>query len=175
MSIEESLEHDLVANLLEAATDNGELVPGARGWRQRQSELVQRYLSSPDESGTAPLTRIRTARREAGLEIPGRGDRDLLEHAIAITDTPSPTAADAADAIEPLLWLLEQLAAGVKLTQTGALPRVLVRAAVERYPDWWDTANVGPPTKKPSFTRWLCCTTSSTSSDSPATNTAPSN
>ena len=35
-----------------------------------------------------------------------------------------------------------------KLTQTGALPRVLVRAAVERYPDWWDTATVGPPYQK---------------------------
>jgi hypothetical protein len=145
MIIEEALEHDLVANLLEAATDSGELVPGARGWRQHQSELVERYLSSPDESGTAPLTRIRTARREAWLEIPGRGDRQLLEHALAIADTRSPTAADAADAIEPLLWLLEQLAAGVKLTQTGALPRALVRAAVERYPDWWDTATAGPP------------------------------
>jgi hypothetical protein len=37
------------------------------------------------------------------------------------------------------------LAGGVKLTQTGALPRALVRAAVERYPDWWDTDTVGPP------------------------------
>ena len=44
--------------------------------------------------------------------------------------------------------LRRKLAAGVKLTQTGALPRVLVRAAVERYPDWWDTATVGPPYQK---------------------------
>jgi hypothetical protein len=32
-------------------------------------------------------------------------------------------------------WLLEQPADGVKLTQTGALPRALVRTAVDRYPD----------------------------------------
>jgi hypothetical protein len=146
MSIEEALEHDLVANLLEDALDKGELVPGAKGWRQRQAELVERYLTSPDACGTAPLARIHAARREAWLELPGRGgDRELLEHALASIDTHSPSPAEAGAAIEPLLWLLERLAAGVKLTQTGALPRLLVHAAVERYPDWWDTATVGPP------------------------------
>jgi len=146
MSIEEALEHDLVADLLEDALDNGELDPSRRGWRQRQTKLVERYLSSPDASGTAPLTRIHAARREAWLELPGRGDdRELLEHALASIDAHSPSPAEAEEAIEPLLWLLDRLAGGVKLTQTGALPRVLVRAAVERYPDWWDTATVGPP------------------------------
>jgi hypothetical protein len=146
MSIEEALEHDLVATLLEDARDNGELDPSRRGWRQRQTKLVERYLSSPDVSGTAPLTRIHAARREAWLELPGRGDdRELLEHALASIDAHSPSPAEAEEAIEPLLWLLDRLAGGVKLTQTGALPRVLVRAAVERYPDWWDTATVGPP------------------------------
>jgi hypothetical protein len=146
MSIEEALEHDLVATLLEEAIDNCELDPGRRGWRSRQSELVERYLTSPDESGTAPLTRIRAARRHAWLELPGRGGgHDLLEEVLETIDPDSPSVAEAEEAIEPLLWLLDQLAAGVKLTQTGALPRVLVRAAVERYPDWWDTATVGPP------------------------------
>ena len=146
MSIEEALEHDLVATLLEEAIDNYDLDPGRRGWRSRQSELVERYLTSPDESGTAPLTRIRAARRHAWLELPGRGgDHDLLEEVLETIDSDSPSLAEAEEAIEPLLWLLDQLAAGIKLTQTGALPRVLVRAAVERYPDWWDTATVGPP------------------------------
>ena len=146
MSIEEALEHDLVATLLEETIDNYELDPGRRGWRSRQSELVERYLTSPDESGTAPLSRIRAARRHAWLELPGRGgDHDLLEEVLETIDSDSSLLAEAEEAIEPLLWLLDQLAARVKLTQTGALPRVLVRAAVERYPDWWDTATVGPP------------------------------
>jgi len=85
MSIEEALEHDLVATLLEDALDNAS---------------IDAHTQSP---------------------------------------------AEAEEAIEPLLWLLDRLAGSVKLTQTGALPRVLVRAAVERYPDWWDTATVGPP------------------------------
>lgn len=146
MSIEEALEHDLVASLLEDTLDTGQLVPGAKGWRQRQTELVEGYLSRPDESGTAPLARIHASRREAWLEMPGRdaAERDLLERALATTNSDPPSRAESAEAIEPLLWLLEQLAAGVKLTQTGALPRTLVRAAVERYPDWWNSS-VGPP------------------------------
>lgn len=145
MSIEEALEHDLVASLLEDTIDNGQLIPGAKGWRHHQAELVDGYLSRPDESGTPPLARIHVARRAAWLELPGRdeAERDLLEHALATTNHP-PSPAESEEAIEPLLWLLEQLTNGVKLTQTGALPRTLVRAAVERYPDWWNSA-VGPP------------------------------
>lgn len=52
---------------------------------------------------------------------------------------------EAAAAIEPLLWLLGLLADGVQLTQTNALACSVVRAAVDRYPDWWDTEVVGPP------------------------------
>jgi hypothetical protein len=147
MSIEESLEYDLVATTLEDAVDAGELVPGATGWRQRQTELVEHYLTNTDQSGTAPLIRIQAARRESWLDLPGRGpdERTLLEQALTTRDASQTSAADAAEAIEPLLWLLDELAQVVSLTQTGALPRALVRAAVDRYPDWWDTATVGPP------------------------------
>src|SRR5262249_12219481 len=80
MSIEEALEHDLVAGMLEDAVDAGELVPGAKGWRQRQADLVEHYLANPDPSGTAPLVRIHAARRAAWLDLPGRGpdERGLL-------------------------------------------------------------------------------------------------
>ncbi|MGH3026007.1 MAG: hypothetical protein ACRDLR_06140, partial [Gaiellaceae bacterium] len=85
--------------------------------------------------------------RQNWLDLPGRGpeERELLEQALATTDASQLSAAVAAEAIEPLLWLLDELAQGVKLTHTGALPRALVRAAVERYPDWWDTQTVGHP------------------------------
>jgi hypothetical protein len=147
MSIGESLEHDLVAGRLEDAVDAGEFFPGAKGWRQRQAELVEHYLANSDESGTAPVDRIRAARRQAWLDLPGRGpeERGLLEDALAAIDVHGPAHREAEEAIEPLLWLLDQLTEAVRLTQTGALPRALVGAAVERYPDWWDTAAVGPP------------------------------
>lgn len=144
MTIEESLERDAVAEMLEQAVDDGELVPGANGWLERQSDLVERYLVSPDATQTTPLVRIRTARRQAWLErATDDEERTLLEAATSTSDE-LPTPAEAEAAVEPLLWLLGRLADGVKLTQTGALPRVLVHEAVERYPDWWDNDLFGP-------------------------------
>jgi hypothetical protein len=144
MTIEESLERDAVAEMLEQAVDGGHLVPGPPGWEQRQAELVERHLISQDESGTTPLARIHAARREAWLERFADDERALLEAATPRADV-VPTLSEAEAAIEPLLWLLGRLADGVKLTQTGALPRSVVRAAVDRYPDWWDTDLLGPP------------------------------
>ena len=50
------------------------------------------------------------------------------------TNTPTSytTSWDLTAPIEPLLWLLGRLADGVKLTQTGALPRAVVRDPIER-------------------------------------------
>ena len=147
MTLEESLERDLVARMLEDAADTGQFVPGAKGWRQQQTQIVEEYLAQPDESGTAPLARIHAARKEAWLDQNRRppDERALLEHALTAVESRPPSPSDASAAIEPLIWLLQQLADGIKLTQTGALPRSIVRAAVERYPNWWDTPTVGPP------------------------------
>jgi hypothetical protein len=143
MTIEESLELDAVSEMLEQAVDKGRLVPGAPSWQQRQAELVESHLIDPSARGTTPLARIHAARREMWLERVAGDDRSLLEAATAAADD-VPTRAEAGVAIEPLLWLLGLLADGVTLTQTGALPRSLVRAAVDRYPDWWHT-ELGPP------------------------------
>ena len=144
MTFEEALERDAVSELLEEAVDDGRLSPGTKGWQQYQAELVERYLIGPDATGTTPLARVRAARREAWLESAGDGWRSLLE-VFAPNEHDVPTQAAAEAAVEPMLWLLGRLAGGVKLTQTGALPRALVREAVERYPDWWATDLFGPP------------------------------
>lgn len=145
MTIEESLERDAVAEMLEEAVDDGQLVPGAKGWLERQSELVQSYLLAPDAIQTTPLARIHAARRHAWLERATDDEQRALLAAATPTSDELPTLAEAEAAVEPLLWLLGRLAEGVKLTQTGALPRVLVREAVERYPAWWDDDLFGPP------------------------------
>jgi hypothetical protein len=144
MTLEESLEREAVADMLEQAVDDGHFVPGAPGWRQRQAELVERHLIGADESNTTRLGRLYAARREAWLERVADNERAPLEAATPSADD-LPTLPEAEAAIEPLLWLLGLLADGVKLTQTGALPRSLARAAVDRYPDWWDTDLFGPP------------------------------
>jgi hypothetical protein len=145
MTIEESLERDAVAEMLEQAVDDGHLAPGTPGWQQRQAELVEGYLITPDASETTPLSRIHAARRQAWLERFSEGDERALLEATTPQVDDVPTRADVEAAMEPLLWLLARLADGVKLTQTGALPRALVREAVERYPDWWDSEMFGPP------------------------------
>jgi hypothetical protein len=144
MTIEESLERGAVSEMLEQAVDDVQLVPGAPSWQQRQAELVESHLIDPGAGVTTPLARIYVARREAWLERVAGADRSLLEAATPTADE-LPTPSEAGAAIEPLLWLLGLLADGVKLTQTGALPRSLVRATVDRYPDWWDTELFGPP------------------------------
>lgn len=144
MTIEESLERDAVAETLESAVDEGLLSPGAKGWRERQIELVERHLVVPDESGRTPLGRVHAARGEAWLERVPDEYRALLARAMPPAEW-TPSEEQAVAAVEPLLWLLARLAEGVKLTQTGALSRALVREAVERYPDWWDNELFGPP------------------------------
>jgi hypothetical protein len=148
MTIDESLERDAVAEMLEQAIDDGQLAPEAPGWRQRQAELVEGYLLAADRSETTPLARIYAARRQAWLELFGDGEERALLEATTPQVEAIPTLADAEAAIEPLLWLLGRLADGVKLTQTGALPRAVVRDAIKRYPDWWDSDLFGPPPRE---------------------------
>jgi hypothetical protein len=145
MTIEESLERDAVAEMLEEAVDSGELVPGAKGWQQRQADLVDRHLITPDAAGGTPLARVHAARRDAWLAMTADDDHRNLLETVTPLDSVAPTPAEAEAAVEPLLWLLGRLTDGLKLTQTGALPRVLVREANKRYPDWWDTDLFGPP------------------------------
>ncbi len=145
MTIEESLERDAVAEMLEEAVDLGLLRPGTQGWQQRQAELVERHLISVHANGTTPLARVHAARRQAWLEMAGDDEQRTLLEAATPNEGEVPTPTEAEAAVEPLLWLLGLLEDGVKLTQAGALPRALVREAVERYPDWWDSELVGPP------------------------------
>lgn len=145
MTIEESLERDAVAEMLEEAVDHGLLVTGTQGWQQRQAELVERHLISVDANGTTPLARLHAARRQAWLELAGDDEQRTLLGAATPNEGEVPTPMETEAAVEPLLWLLGLLEDGVKLTQTGALPRALVREAVERYPDWWDSELFGPP------------------------------
>ncbi len=47
MTIEESLEREAVGELLERAIDDGHLVPGEKGWKERQVELDGLEPSTP--------------------------------------------------------------------------------------------------------------------------------
>lgn len=60
---------------------------------------------------------------------------------------------EAQSALAPVLWLLEQADNGVKLTQTGALNRALVRDFAERWPGWWEADLFGPPNRETDVNR----------------------
>jgi hypothetical protein len=158
MSMEEAQEREAAAVFLEEAIDRGDLDSRAKDWRKTQRELLDAYLTTPTHDGGTPLERIHAARIEDWLGPAGVADgfggerRSTLERLLPLLDEPEPAEAEVAAAIEPLLWLLGLLADGMPLTQTNAFARSDVRAAVERYPDWWLTELVGPPRREADVT-----------------------
>jgi hypothetical protein len=150
MTIEESTERDAASRYLEEAIERGEFTPGAPSWRERQREAMVAFLTSPDESGSTPLERVRAARIGGWLGPVHVGDerraerRARLGAAVPLLDQ-EPDAEAAAVALDPLLWLLELCADGARLTPTKALARSIVQEAVERYPSWWSVELGKPP------------------------------
>jgi hypothetical protein len=60
----------------------------------------------------------------------------------------------AATATGPVRWLLDTAGnAGVPLTQTNALARIVVREAAERWPEWWNADLFGPPHRETDIAR----------------------
>ena len=54
-------EQDAAADFLEVAVAGGELVPGRRGWKARQQELVQAAGTSPSRRGPRTTCSTRTS------------------------------------------------------------------------------------------------------------------
>ncbi len=134
-----------VATALEVAIEDGQLTPGATGFRRRQAEVADAALHEPWEQDDA-LTRLQVVQAERlehwlahGRWGGGPERRAILEPVAAVlfVDTPPIEPVIAGNALAPALWLLERAQDGIRLTQTGALNRALVREVVERWPGWW--------------------------------------
>lgn len=149
MSADEAMVRQDVGVYLEGVIDRGELVPGTSGWEDRQEELVELYLQTPNLDGETPLARVHAARIDTWLGHPARHAqrRELLTQTLPLLDAGPPSMEQARTALEPLLWLLGRLDSGVDLTQTHAFSRAFVREAAGRYPNWWD-ARFGPPQRE---------------------------
>jgi hypothetical protein len=81
----------------------------------------------------------------------GGSERDAILDPVLplLAADPTPFDPDAArEALAPALWLLDQAASGITLTQTGALNRALVRAVAERWPSWWPADLFGAPNRE---------------------------
>ena len=153
MGFVEACAREQVATALEEAVEGGVLSPGTRGFSRCQAEVANRALREQFDRGDG-RTRLEAVYAERLDHWSGRGrtrgsaERHSIIEPIAsrIAAPPSPLDPDAAgEALAPTLWLLELGSSGLRLTQTGALNRALVRDAAQRWPGWWKAQIHGPP------------------------------
>jgi len=136
MGWEESRALSTTAELLELAVASGDLVPGARGWKGRQQQLVRTHLNEPrsELAGQTFAQVILTERMEAWLETRRSETRHSILSSIANRLLqPIELPAETSDPPPTVRWLLEQLAGGVALTQTGNLNQRFVQDAAARF------------------------------------------
>lgn len=140
MGVEEASAWSATAEFLEMAVVGGDLVPGARGWKTRQQELVRSHLSTPrvELMGQAFAQLILTERVETWVNVLRSDTRRQLLAAIAnrLLHPAELSAEAAADPLPRLRWLLGELDSGIALTQTGNLSQKFVQQAADRF--GWD-------------------------------------
>lgn len=145
MGLQEASAWSSTAEFLELAVVGGDFVPGARGWKTRQQELVRRHLDIPraELMGQTLAQMILTERAETWVNLRASGTRRQILAAMAnrlLHPAQLPPDA-AADPLPQLSWLLGELDAGIALTQTGNLSQKFVQQAADRF--GWDFAR--PP------------------------------
>lgn len=135
-----------VSQALEAAIDDGRLVPGSRGWKVIATHLIDQTLmtcapgeqrSLLQEVEAERLTGWLDDRRRSGLQIGESLRIELQDPVPRVTEHRRDELAFVGSTLEPLRWLLHEVGDGVTMTQAGYLPRALVLAADERY-DWFE-------------------------------------
>ncbi len=148
------------ADTLELAVTAGELVPGARNWRDRQAEITVAVLTGarPELYGDVHYDRIlderlaawvrgaRSTTRSAVLTPvasrlrhpvePPSFDQPLLSEGASTRPNPSRRArrarrAASAVPLRPLAWLLAEIGDGLALTAAGYLPPRTVGRALD--------------------------------------------
>ena len=129
----------LVSQALEQAIAAGELVPGARGCKQRAVQITEASLMMPrlDLRGETMLSAVCRERGERWAAGHPQARQDLLTSILPRLDGEVAIPAGAADSLAPLRWLLEQIGDGATLTQAGWLPKALVVKANVRF-GWFD-------------------------------------
>jgi hypothetical protein len=140
MGFEEASAWSSTAEFLEVAVASGDLVPGRRGWKARQAELVRAHLNVPQVGllGQTLAQVILTERAGTWVNARRSETRSRILAAVAnrLLHPAELPVATAADPLPPLRWLLDQLAGGIALTQTGNLNRKFVQGSADRF--GWD-------------------------------------
>lgn len=128
-----------VSQALEQAVDAGELVPGARGWKQLAACITEVSLTMPrlDLRGGTLLEAVFRERGERWAAGYPAVRQSLLTPMLPLLAGALAVPEGAGECLTPLRWLLEQVGDGVTLTQAGWLPRALVLRANDTF-GWFD-------------------------------------
>ena len=128
-----------VSQTLEQAIDAGELVPGARGWKQQAARITEATLTMQriDLRGGTPQQAVFRERAERWAAGYPAARQDLLTPLLPLLDGEVAVPAEAGDCLTPLRWLLEHIGDGATLTQAGWLPKALVLEANDTF-GWFD-------------------------------------
>ena len=145
MGPQERAAYDACAAALELAFASGELSAGARGWRTKRLDIVNRWLTgrpeipaSPPADGTPGndtwLSRISAERIDAWAH--GRpGERSRLARGLIPRLLEPPAVPD--DPLPTLGWLLSRADEGLRLTARNYIAPTLVCEAVDTF-GWRD-------------------------------------
>jgi hypothetical protein len=139
-----------VAEFLEVAVASGELVPGARGWKTRQQDLVRAYLSTPqpDLLGQTFAQAILTERAESWVNLRRSQTRRQLVAALANRLLhPARLPEGTTEPLPRVRLLFDALDGGIPLTVRGNLNRKFVQLMAD--PFGWNFDR--PPSSEDNF------------------------
>lgn len=139
MGVQEAAAWSSSADFLEVAVASGAVVPGAKGWKARQQELVRAHLTTArlDLLGQTYMQVILTERVETWVGNRRSETRRRIVAAIANRLLhPAQLPPGTTEPLPPLQWLLAQLADGVGLTVRGNFNRKFVQHSADRF--GWD-------------------------------------
>jgi hypothetical protein len=128
-----------VADSLKVAVASGGLIPGTRGWKKRQQQLVRAHLNIPQASliGQTYAQAFLTERAETWVNLRRSETRRTILAAMANQLLhPAQLPVATTDPLPRLRWLLGELHGGIALTQTGNLSQKFVRQNADRF--GWD-------------------------------------
>lgn len=151
MGAAEALAIETVADRLELAIAVGDLQPGARGWRDQQTEFTLDVLARPraDLDGMTLYDAILDERLDEWIRGPRSSTRSALLAPLEFRlrePVEAPMAAPARVLLKPLDWLLTEVGDGLTLTAAGYLPPRTVGKALDVL--GWRDQIIGPATRE---------------------------
>jgi len=138
MGLEEATSREAASRALEAAFVAGDLMPGARGWKSTARAITAEVLDEPHPELPVQTRRdaILTERLDGWLRLAGMRSKRLgalrSRHVKRLLH-PVQTPTDIEERMAPIVWFLDRVVEGVRLTQAGYLPTAMVREGYERF------------------------------------------